>query len=60
MHHVVMAMSTDRGLGSAHGNAKRLSFRKGNIFQNLKFNGKIITHIEIVRGKMENRVIKCV
>jgi hypothetical protein len=60
MHHVVIAMSMDRGLGRVHGNAKRLSFRKGNIFQNSKFNGKNTTRIEMATGKMEDRAMKCV
>jgi hypothetical protein len=41
MHHVVIAMSMDRGLGRVHGNAKRLSFRKG----------KYISELEIQRKK---------
>jgi hypothetical protein len=40
MHHVVMALSMDRGLGSAHGNGKRLSFRKGKCVSELEIQRK--------------------
>jgi hypothetical protein len=40
MHHVVMALSMDRGLGSAHGNGKGLSFRKGKYVSELEIQRK--------------------
>jgi hypothetical protein len=59
MHHVVMALSMDRGLGSAHGNGKRLSFRKGKCVSELEIQRKN-HHTYRNGGNIKNRVMKCV
>jgi hypothetical protein len=40
MHHVVMAMSMDRGLGRAHGNAKKVELQAGKYISELEIQQK--------------------